>query len=773
LSKVCIWKVTFLIMKHLIICREYPPAPSGGIGTYALHISQLLAESGEAVHVIGQLWKGAEKRVEEKCHGRLIIHRVPVESWTSIMGPKPSPAITSKTVRGLFESNFYPQCFSWQASLLAESLIEQEGIDVIEAQEYEAPLYYLQLRRALGLGPKIHPPCVIHLHSPTEFIAHYNDWDMGLPAVLTAKRLENYSIAAADALLCPSRYLARQAEAHYGLTEGSIGVIPLPIGNSPMLERNPETWKQGTICYVGRLEPRKGVIEWVDAAVAVADEYQNAQFEFVGANCSYTNIVTVQEFVERRIPRHLRARFHFRGEQKRFSLPQFLARARIAVVPSRWENFPYTCIEAMGSGLPVIASREGGMVEMIVDGQTGWLARQAGSEGLTAALKRALETPAMEIAKMGYQAASDIRRTCDNQKILESHLNFRSQLAGQRSIRSLHLPVNLPWANRPLSDESARRISQNSSPKGLAIVVTCNNAGQFLNGCLQSLEQQTQKPLAVVIVNNGTTEKQTLKMMKQVLPRDWPIIHPKNGGIALAKNAGIETVLNSGLNPLGFAFLNAEDRLQPHFVARCESVLQQCPEVGLVSCWTHHSKSDNRVWIKPCPSFPYQWLSNEAAPFSVVRTEALQEAGNFRNLSSQGYEDWDLFNAVMAAGWGAVTIPEILGDHRNREDSMVELASPHTPGRMYKELLERFPELIARDAQDIALLAGSRTTRLLNEETFTVSQQLEMVRLMLRYPRQTTRTALWVLDQVKRKLSQHPAFQKVSVVSRTIHAVVR
>jgi hypothetical protein len=46
-------------MKHLIICREYPPAPPGGIGTYVDHISRLLGENGETGHVIGQLWEKA------------------------------------------------------------------------------------------------------------------------------------------------------------------------------------------------------------------------------------------------------------------------------------------------------------------------------------------------------------------------------------------------------------------------------------------------------------------------------------------------------------------------------------------------------------------------------------------------------------------------------------------------------------------------------------------------------------------------------------------
>ncbi len=98
-------------MKHLIICREYPPAPGGGIGTYVWHMAQLLSGRGETVHVIGQLWEGAEKEIEERCNGRLIIYRVPFLDWTSFLGSKPNPAIKSKPARKLFKSSFFSAMF--------------------------------------------------------------------------------------------------------------------------------------------------------------------------------------------------------------------------------------------------------------------------------------------------------------------------------------------------------------------------------------------------------------------------------------------------------------------------------------------------------------------------------------------------------------------------------------------------------------------------------------------------------------------------------------
>lgn len=733
-------------MKHLIICREYPPAPGGGIGTYVFHISRLLAESGETVHVISQLCEVSEKKREEMFHGRLIVHRIPFAVWTS-SGRKLSPAVKSKEAKGLFESSFYPQCFSWQAGLLAESLVEQEGIDIIEAQEYEAPLYYFQLRRALGFGPKRHPPCFVHLHSPTEFIARYNDQSIGLPAVQTAKRIEDYTIAAADALLCPSRYLARQVESHYGLAENTVWVIPYPVGDGAMLARDKDTWEQGTICYVGRLERRKGVIEWIDAAVAVAHEYPTAHFEFIGINILGIDRMSGGEVVERRIPDDVRMRFHFRGQANRSSLPQFLVKARIAVIPSRWENFPNTCIEAMSSGIPVIASPEGGMAEMIQDGQTGWLAANARSEGLAESLKRALATPPMRLAEMGNQASSDIRRMCDNRKILQNHLDFRSRIVRQGCVSSLRLPVNLPWTKRPLSDERVHRTPQNRGEKGIAIVVTCFNTGQFLDACLHGLKRQTQQPAAVVVVDDISTEEQTLEALGKARQEGWEVIQKKKGNLAPAKNVGIEEILNGKPGPLGFAFLNASDRLQPGFVAACESVLQHCPEVGLVSCWVSHSNAG--VWVKPCPSFPYQWLSNDAAHFSVIRTEALREAGNFHPEMSHGYENWELFTAVMAAGWVAVTVPEILGDHWHVEDPVQYKRDGRVFGEMRRKILERFPELFIRDAKDIVLLSVSDMASFQNGNGISFRNNLAMARKIFRSP---GRTGVQVLKKVKDKI---------------------
>ncbi|MBV5279758.1 MAG: glycosyltransferase [Actinobacteria bacterium] len=545
-------------------------------------------------------------------------------------------------------------------------------------------------------------------------------------------------------MLCPSSYLARQAEIHFGLKAGSIHVIPLPIGDNLSLERNKETWERGTICYIGRIERRKGVIEWIDCAVSVAYQYPTARFEFIGANVLGTRWMSGEEFVQRRIPSDLKGRFLFRGAQERSSIPQFLRGARMAVVPSRWENFPNTCVEAMCSGLPVIASREGGMVEMIKDGHTGWLAPNPGIEGLVDALKCALETPAERIAEMGREASASICRMCDSKTILENHLVFRRALFVRGATNSTRLPANLPCSKTPCLGSTAHPIPKDSLARGLAIVVLCLDDGKALSRCLQSLEKQTKMPSIVVLVSAGVSEEQVQESVDIARKNEWYVIQKRGMPPTLAKNSAVETVFHSGQIPLGFAFLGAEDLVEPNFVATCEGVLQQCPEVGLVSFWTKHSDTEDSLWIKPCASFPYQWLWNEVSPLSVIRTEALREAGNFRPTMSQGYEDWDIFNAVMAAGWLAVTVPVVLGGHRFGESDLFAL------GKMRKELLKRFPDCLVQDAKELVLLTE-----------LSLNWELSVLREKLARP-----IAGWVFDKAKKRIRRFTPPQVLNLYSK-------
>lgn len=731
-------------MKHLILCRELPPAPyaPGGIGTYAGHISRALAERGETVHVIGQRWSGAPKRIERLLDGRLIIHRISADDKELYPSIASTRQMARAEVVGMLESAFPHQWFSWCAAGLAERLVEDEGIDVIEAQEWEAPLYYFMVRRALGLGPSRKPPCITHLHSPTETIYRHNEWPLGWSDYLPMKRLEDYVIKAADAHICPSDYLARQAEDHYGLGRQSIRVIPLPMGKTQRLERDEKTWVNGSICYFGRLEPRKGLLEWAEAAIEVGKEDPTINYEFIGTDTPFASGVSVGEHVKGLIPPAMTGQFHFRGQRPRAELLQMLSAARIAVVPSRWENFPNSCLEAMASGLPVIATRNGGMARMIDDGRTGWLVDPEDgplADRLAATLRRALATPPDRLREMGREAAKSITSLCDNVATADRHIAYRAEVAARGAERSSSLPTALPWPERVERLAPPRREKQGRR-RGIAVVV-CALEGEECDSLLSMLAEQTRQPVWAALVSDGSAMRGSAPF-RQPASLEWHPIRYTGRSLAVARNLGMKAV-PANIDPLGWLFLDPEATLAPFALAAFESVLAQSPETGIVAGW--HKFGATGCSVEPAmPAFPYQWLWDEIGNHAVYRSAAIKDAGGFDEEIGNGQENWELSNAILASGWAAARLPALMDLSSSTRKAPVRVSVAHSRAR--RLMLARFPEQMGAEAASIIMLAQAHIDHLARPGRRT---PVQMARALVIWP---LRKGWRLFKRIRRKL---------------------
>ena len=657
------------------------------------------------VHVISQLWKGAERRLERQHEGRLLIHRVPCER-AGRFGLRPHRKLTDPDARALFVSSHHAQAFAWTCAPLIERLVEEEEIDVVEAPEYEAPLYFYQLRRGLGYGPARKPPCVIHLHSPTELIARHNDWDVGHPYFLTAKRLEDFSMSAADALLCPSRYLAEEIHGRSDLRSEPPHIIhyPAPAWDAPQDAGAPRDG--GSIVYVGRLERRKGVVEWVEAAVEAARLRPQARFEFVGRPVLDTDWRESRDVLRGLVPAELSDRFRFHGSRSRGEVREILAGARLAVVPSRWDNFPNTCIEAMSMGLPVLVTPAGGMVQLVEEGVSGWLAASSGASDLRAALLRALDTPETRLREMGRRALESVRTGCDPARIVEAHLEFKRALVAAGPKRSLGLPPVLATSGRVGAHVAA---AAGEGAAEIGAVVVCP-ARVRPDKCLSALAAQTIPPAVTVLVRYGSPEADALATSGPVVP-GLQVLDGVQRHRAGAIERGLEALRALSPSPEGVVVLDEHDILGPRHLQRCGGVLGRRPEVGLVSFW---ERTAGRVVMPPCPSRPYQWLWNDAASASVIRVRALEHLDEMPVLEDPLYDRWYLANSVVASGWTCVTIPELLAERITPRCWVNRLDS----SRMVQAIHDPFQDRIAEDAPALVLLARSGAAGTLRERAF-------------------------------------------------------
>lgn len=163
------------------------------------------------------------------------------------------------------------------------------------------------------------------------------------------------------------------------------------------------------ILFVGRLSPEKGVHTLIEAFVQVAAVHPTARLMLVGPAAATPpeflvdldpspRVQALRRFyrgdyvrhLHEMVPAHLRERVEFAGEVAPARLPQLYGRAAVLANPSLSESFGMSLVEAMASGVPVVAARTGGMPEIVEDRVTGRLVPPDDVEALAGALLEAL-----------------------------------------------------------------------------------------------------------------------------------------------------------------------------------------------------------------------------------------------------------------------------------------------------------------------------------------------------------------------------------------------
>ena len=160
-----------------------------------------------------------------------------------------------------------------------------------------------------------------------------------------------------DLFICPSEFYRKK------LTEGNFTKSPIVTMRNPLpldtvFERN-ET-NEGYILYFGRLSPEKGVKTLIEAAIKCG-----CHLMILGTGPQEEELKELAKDAEN---------IEFKGFQTGEALHKFVKNSKCVVLPSEWyENGPYSAMEAMALGKPLIVSNYGGLPELVEDGVNGYI----------------------------------------------------------------------------------------------------------------------------------------------------------------------------------------------------------------------------------------------------------------------------------------------------------------------------------------------------------------------------------------------------------------
>lgn len=249
-------------------------------------------------------------------------------------------------------------------------------------------------------------PCVVHLHStfaglalrpllrwlPSRrsarmqrdvpvvvYCAHGWSFDRETSAMSRrlAMTLERALAPLCDAIVCISEHemrIARQAR----ITPRTMVHIAngIPLDSPPAAAGMPRPdWPadKRRLLFVGRFDRQKGV----DILIEALRELRDSTFAYLVGS------PVLGDGASLNLPDNVRAT----GWLSAANLTAYYESADMLVAPSRWEGFGLTAVEAMRAGLPVIATRVGGLAEVVEHGVTGLLVEPNSSAALVSAIR--------------------------------------------------------------------------------------------------------------------------------------------------------------------------------------------------------------------------------------------------------------------------------------------------------------------------------------------------------------------------------------------------
>jgi hypothetical protein len=172
---------------------------------------------------------------------------------------------------------------------------------------------------------------------------------------------------------------------------------------------------------------------------------------------------------------------------------------------------------------------------------------------------------------------------------------------------------------------------------------------RYVAETVESMLAQTHPAIEVIVVNDGSLREEDRVLDELAARRPITVVTQPNSGLSAARNFGVGVARGRYVLPF-----DADDLLDPEFVARCVAVLEAQPDVAYVTSWSRFMDEDG----KDFPVGGYHPLGNEASLLERQNVAGSALAVFRRHLfdtiryevDMTSYEDWALYRELLAHG---------------------------------------------------------------------------------------------------------------------------
>lgn len=202
----------------------------------------------------------------------------------------------------------------------------------------------------------------------------------------------------------------------------------------------------------------------------------------------------------------------------------------------------------------------------------------------------------------------------------------------------------------------------------ISIIIPCFNQGIYLDEALQSVSQCKDKSIyEVIIVNDGSTDKNTLDILKGLAEKGYNIINQPNKGLGAARNEGIRVAEGKYILPL-----DCDNKIKPEYIYEGIRLLDNDPLLDVVYSDAEYFGEKTGLWESGEFNLQRLMIENYIDACAIFRKATWEKMGGYdENMPVMGYEDWDLWLRIAFQNGKFAYINKMLFYYRYHAKSMI------------------------------------------------------------------------------------------------------
>ena len=628
-------------VKRVCIATSDMPGPdeSSGIGTALFHLARLLAERGHDVVIACVNRNALNFRLMEDarilCAGIGVVLEPVVPRSSPSMKPL---ARVSAPTWALFE---WLRC-------------REPCFDFVHVSGSHGLGYGPLLAKSQGIAfGATH--FVVHGHGPTLWKLEGSRQLVATNRELGWVFMERRCIELADTVICGSVHLLEwMRDAGYALPGRSFVLPgPFPVAPASVTERAArDVVRLEEVVFFGRLEPRKGLVLFVDAIDRLARRGRApACITFLGGRSDRFDGPGLVRSAARRWPGEVRTITDFGSRE---AVAYLSHPGRLAVIPSLLDSSSMAVMECLHAGIPFVAAATGGTPELV--------APEDHARALVAPDHIALGERIAAFGSAPLRAAHPRR---EFKHLFDVWSRWHAQAA----------PFEAAAAH------FARRAQFSGAETPLVTVcIVHHERPALVRMAVDSVLDQDYPALEAVLVDDGSESAEALTTLDALearfAERGWRVVRQENRYLGAARNAAVAAARGEWL-----LFLDDDNILFPDAVSRLVRAARfsgaDCvPAASIRFFGDGDPRTDTGSHGAP---FRYLGAARAWSHFrnvvgdacALVRREAFDAVGGFTEIYGVGLEDIEFFNRLIRAGRRVEPMPDPAYFYRVGRTSMI------------------------------------------------------------------------------------------------------